>query len=292
MSDEQVQVNGADTAAVEARAKEMGWIPREEFKGNVEHFVDAEAYVKRGEELMPILRANNRKLTNELHSTKDQLTEAQQLLRANMEAIEELKVFNATISKERVVERKRELTSAIKEARDAGDIEQEMALTSEMTQLDTPPPVEKGPSSEKTSREEPSAEEREVQARQTPEWKSWASTNTWYGTDQAKTDYAEFIGVQLRKRGNRDAGRTFLDAVSAEVNKAFPPPPNPRDGTSRVEGARGGNGASGNGRSYADLPAEARAACDRQASRLVGPGRAFKDEASWRKHYVNKYQWE
>jgi len=37
------------------------------------------------------------------------------------------------------------------------------------------------------------------------------------------------------------------------------------------------------------LPADAKTVCDQQAKKLVGPGRAFKDEAAWRSHYAEQY---
>ena len=43
------------------------------------------------------------------------------------------------------------------------------------------------------------------------------------------------------------------------------------------------------GKSYADLPPEAKAACEDQARKLVGDGRAFKDTASWRKYYAEVF---
>ena len=47
--------------------------------------------------------------------------------------------------------------------------------------------------------------------------------------------------------------------------------------------------SGGRGRSFADLPADARDACDRQGRKLVGEGRAFKDMNAWRSYYVNLY---
>ena len=47
---------------LEDRAAQMGWVPVDKFRGDPAHWVDAETFVKKGEEVMPILRANNRRL--------------------------------------------------------------------------------------------------------------------------------------------------------------------------------------------------------------------------------------
>ena len=39
----------------------------------------------------------------------------------------------------------------------------------------------------------------------------------------------------------------------------------------------------------AKAPADAKDACDRQAKKLVGEGRAFKDMKSWQSYYANLY---
>jgi len=50
----------------ETKAKAMGWSPKDEFRGDPDRWVDAETYVRRGEEFIPFLRANNKKLEEEL----------------------------------------------------------------------------------------------------------------------------------------------------------------------------------------------------------------------------------
>jgi hypothetical protein len=42
-------------------------------------------------------------------------------------------------------------------------------------------------------------------------------------------------------------------------------------------------------RTFADLPPEAKEACDRQSKKLVGESRAFKDLASWRSYYTDLF---
>ena len=82
-----------------------------------------------------------------------------------------------------------------------------------------------------------------------------------------------------------------MDKVSAEAAKEIT-----RLGASggrpqsKVEAGRTGGGASGGGgKSYNDLPADAKAACDGYNNTLVGKGRLHPDIESWRKAYAADY---
>lgn len=54
------QVSGSGQT-VEDRARKLGWRPKEQFRGDPEIWVDAEEFVRRGEEQIPLLRDNLRK---------------------------------------------------------------------------------------------------------------------------------------------------------------------------------------------------------------------------------------
>ena len=69
----------------------------------------------------------------------------------------------------------------------------------------------------------------------------------------------------------------------------------PSGGSSKALGGNGGTGRSGGGgggpagKSYSDLPADAKAYCEKSAGRFVGPGKRYKDVDSWRKGYAKSY---
>jgi hypothetical protein len=60
-----------------------------------------------------------------------------------------------------------------------------------------------------------------------------------------------------------------------------------------VEGSKnsgdGQGGNSGAGKSFADLDADTRKACDSFARDLVGEGKTYKTLADWRNKYVEDY---
>ena len=85
MSEENVISNEVSHEVVK-EAESQGWVPKERFRGNEADWVDAEVFVKRGREILPILRKNNENLVKDLQATKEQLKEFR-------EAAEEFKKF-------------------------------------------------------------------------------------------------------------------------------------------------------------------------------------------------------
>ena len=111
------------TNEAETQARAMGWLPKEQFRGPESSWIDAEAYVERGNNIMPILKANNEKLIQRLSQVEAQNAELTATLKASSEAIEELKNFRSTLNKEKVQTQKTEILAGIKEAKTSGDIE-------------------------------------------------------------------------------------------------------------------------------------------------------------------------
>ena len=276
----------SDEQTVEDRASALGWVPKDHFRGDEAKWIDAETFVKRGEELMPLLRANNKKLAGELNDVKAKLAETNSLLKASAESIEALKEFNSKAVREQAKEKKAEIVDAIKSARESGDVEAEEALREQLQ--------EQTAALKEAEKKPAKVEEKPVPKdySQEPEWISWKSDNDWFGVDKRKTALAMAISDDLRSNPETKdlLGRKFLDKVSEEVDKMLGGGQQ-KPGASKVEGGGRGSGGGGStkGKSFADLPGEAQASCDRQSDRLVGAGRAFKSKEEWRKHYVTKY---
>lgn len=293
MSDENTEIEaslneGGDTTTdIETRAKEMGWAPKAEFRGDPEKWIDADTFVERGENLLPIVRAENRKLRGELDNLRQQNQSNTQLLQAATESIEELKNFNSAIAKEKVKEKRTELADAIKQAREDGDVEKELELTEQFDEAGRALTEAAARPTKKAPPTPPSEAPQDD-----PEFKQWMTENPWFGKDTRRTNFA--IATAQDLRAQNITGRMLLDKVNEEVNATFGQNQR-RNGASKVEGGKttgdgGGGGGNGfGGKSYSDLPPDAKVACEKQGKRLVGPGRAFKDDAAWRKHYVSKY---
>lgn len=295
----------AQRAEVEQRARDMGWAPKENWRGNPNSWIDAPEFVQRGEQVLPILQANLRKGEAKLSTLEQQIQrQAQQLAEAN-ETIKVLTDLGTEQSRAAAKEKRRELLRQQADARREGNTELEVDLGEQIADVtsqinaaeandDGTPKPRKGakvtPKSQQANNggdnPNPTAD---------PVYQQWASENSWFGTDLRKTALATAIAEEIRSNPENAGlvGRPFFDRVTAEVNKLFAPA---RATTSKVEGGAataaannsGGGGAS-SGKTYADLPADAKAACERQSKMLVGEGKAFKDMAAWRKHYATVY---
>ena len=278
---------------IEAQARQLGWSPKEHFKGDPKHWVDAETYVNRGEQIMPILRQNNRKLETELTATKSELTALREQLTAAQTAVKELKDFNSLTARDKAKATKADLIRGITEAREAGNVEQEVTLQDQLSETNAAiREAEKEPTKEE--KPAPKADPALAAAKET--FDAWRRENPWYDDDPVRHGLAEGFAVKLRKDGTDLVGRAFFDEVAKQVTaftgggKREKPPADRVEGGGRGSG-QGGGGSSSSGKSYADLPTEAKAACEKFAQRdiSIGKGKTFETLDAWRTHYATEY---
>jgi len=277
---------------IEARAKELGWAPKEQFKGDPERWVDAVTYVQRGEELVPLLKATTRKQGEKITQLETKLTKAEAALATATDAISALTEATSKANLDKVRDSKKEIKAALVKARTDGDVEQEVELHDKLSEVNEAIKASETAAgttkASKTASGEPAPKE---DLTQNPEWIAWTTDNEWWGIDKRKTALAMGVAQELREKGDTSQGKAFWDKVAKETNETLGVKPNTmRDIPSKVEGdTRGSAGGNGRGRSYEDLPKEAKDACEVFAERVVGKGRAFADVASWRKHYTAEY---
>lgn len=242
------------------RASRMGWVPQDKFRGDSSKWVDAKTFVEKGENELPILRERLR----------DSLRKQDEAIRDLGELKETVKDFRGYMTQveERAYKRaKRDLEAQREAAKDAGDFNKYDEVTQELTELETnAKPVEK----------------REVKPdpMKDPVFTGWAGENKWFQDDPERAAYANSYGAYLNQTKPHLIGRAFLDEVSNAVKKQFPDKfENPRrNDAPRVES--GGNGAKGKsgGKSFDDLPADAKAACLRfEKQKLVTRADYVKD---------------
>ena len=264
---------------IEVKAKDMGWAPKEEFRGDPEKWIDAETYVRRGEELMPILKANSRRTNEKLQSVETELKTTKDLLKEATESIEALKEFRSSLTKKEAQEKAKELTTAIVEAKREGDHEKEVELTEALHE-------HKAAIKEAEKPPEAKSAEKPEDPTLNPDWQAWVAENDWWGKDRRRTALAMGIADELKADStNKLTGKAFLDKVTEEVELTVGG--GLRTAPNKVEG--GGRGSRNGAKGFGDLPAEAKQACERQAERLVGPNRAFKTAQEWRNHYATEY---
>ena len=106
---------------LEAQARAMGWKPQEEFKGPAEKWVDAGEYIRRGEEVLPIVRNENRKLHDQVTALNGQIAQLTAALNESKTSMSAFAEFQAEMLETKLKEQRTALMAQIREARDVGD---------------------------------------------------------------------------------------------------------------------------------------------------------------------------
>ena len=276
---EEASVTNETSPEVRHEAESQGWVPKERFRGNENDWVDAETFVKRGREILPILRKNNENLIKDLNQTKEQLKEFR-------EAAEEFKKFQresyerkATDYERRIQEIKDSRAQAISD----GDGQKVNALDDALDEAKESFREAKQAVKDVVSTKEPVATE--TAATIDPSLQLWLDRNNWFGEDRRMTSIANGIGESLRLEFPGLKGQPFLDKLDEVLTEEFPN----KFGTSkknvsasRVESGSGRQSRGGsNAQSYDNLPPAAKDACDR----------FVKQKLMTREQYIQEYDW-
>jgi len=271
------------SADIEQAAREMGWRPKEEFRGDPTKWTDAATFVSRGENFIPILRKDRETLREENSEIKRRLDETAEALRASQEAIVELKNFHAEDTERQVKLARKELVAQLAAAREAGDVESEVAIQDQLSEMRSatakPTPAPPAPP--------PAPAAPQVDPIQT----AWMAANPWFAESPRLRGLALGIAEELRTKDKSLVGKPFYDRISEEMADYIDPPEPPGRPVNKVGGGRNGSSSAnpGRDRTYSDLPAEAKAACAAWSAKLVGPSKAYKDEAAWQAEYARSY---
>ena len=245
------------------KALAQGWADKEHWKGSPDSWVDAETFVRRGEEIMPILRKNNESLLHDLKNTKEQLAELRQ-------TSEEWKKFQKQANERRVAELEAQLIRLKELKADAikdGDGDKVNTIDDSIDAL-------KVQKEEAKKEPAPVAKPAEVD----PTLNAWMQDNKWFGVDQKKTELTNALANSLRKENPYLVGKPFLDKLDTEITELFEKasPRNP------VEGSGGKPRTVSGKHSYENLPSDAKAACDK----------FVKQKLMTQEEYVASYDWD
>jgi len=274
MSEESVTSNEV-SPEVQHEAESQGWVPKERFRGNESDWVDADTFVKRGREILPILRKNNENLIKDLQATKDQLKEFR-------EAAEEFKKFQRE-SYERKAQEYESQIQEIKESRaqaiSDGDGQKVNALDDALDQAKENFKEAKQSVKDVVSAKDPEPTPEAID----PGLQAWLDRNTWFGQDKRLTGMVNGIGESIRLEFPLLKGQAFLDKLDEVLAEEFPNKFGKKQSpSSRVESGSGRQSRSGgNAQSYDNLPPEAKSACDR----------FVKQKLMTREQYVADFDW-
>ena len=283
MADEETLVESKADAETQAKAEKLGWIPPARFKGDVDRFVDAAEYIERGETVLPIVKEQNKRLHLELDEAKARQLRTEAALATATKAIDEINERHTVATQKAVEKAKAEVKAQLAAASEAGDHAAVAELTQQMVDLkdaEVPTKVEK--------KDAPLANTFVPPA----DLAEWNRENPWFGTNKRKTALALGIAQEMREGGETLTGRAFYEKVAAEVDKELGGKAAELPRGDKVDSARQEGDASrgnGKGKTFAALPADAKAACDSDARNFVGPNKKYKTQAEWRSRYAELY---
>ena len=272
MSEEDLQTENNGT---EKEARLFGWVSKDEFRGSETEWVDAEAFVKRGKEINPILRANNERLKKEMEAERNKHDREIKELKASAQEFKQFQT-EALERKSRLLEVElQELKDQRKEAIREGDADLVVELEDRIEDV----------KEEKAKKVEVKASPVvEPTVQMDPNLEVWLGNNKWFGPDADSTDLANAVGASVRRQFPELKGKEFLEKLDEKLKQRMPELySNQNQARSSVEGSSPrGQVSTGGKKSYDSLPADAKAACDK----FVKSG-LFKSK----QEYVDLYDW-
>lgn len=240
----EVPQEASQTSAYEAEARLMGWVPKEEFRGPEEHWIDSEAFVNRGKQILPIVKKNNEELTRKLLALEAKDRERDLTVAEWKEFMQEAQKREREQFKQQIETLKAQKKQAINE----GDGELVVELDDAIDAIREQQKEAKVAPVQASTYQEPD-----------PAFVAFTSENPWYGIDEDKTAYANGIGPAIRAAHPHLVGKDFLDMVAARVASKFP---SKEVRVSSVEGS-GAPSQKRTKHAYNSLPEEAKKAHDK-----------------------------
>lgn len=219
-------------------AKRQGWVPQEEYEGPADKWVDADTFVKKGREINAILRKDNEFLKREVAEMKSTMLE--------------FKKFHAETEKRAYERAMQDLREQKKEAISQGDGDRVLEIDDAIDEL-------------KEKRQEVSETKAAPYQQPDATFVEWSSENQWYVNDTELKAEADLIGQAIKARQPNLIGKDFLNEVAKRVKKMYPEKftNTNRGRPSAVETGSPAPARGKVGKTFNDLPAEAKAACQK-----------------------------
>jgi len=226
----------------EAKASELGWVPKEKFKGDPEKHVDAKTYWEKGELVLPIVRQQRDEFKSKLEKTDKELAEMRK-------AMSDFQKETEAAAERKYKEQIAELRAAKAAAVEAGDKAAYQRADDALEEIKESKPV-------------PVKVETKPEPTGDPEFEAWVKDNDWYVKDAAKRRLANAIGLDLTQENPSLKGSKLFDMVTKEMDRIEAE----KSGTERAGPQRGGKTGAPNSKAknFDNLPAEYKKSFDRQ----------------------------
>jgi hypothetical protein len=256
----QGEVVVGEPSEIEEKALKMGWTPLDKFKGDPAKWRTADEFVERGENMLPIVKAR----------VAQQATEIQEL-KAAMKQFGEYHTKTEQRAYDRALNDLREQRAQAIAAGDGATFDK---VDEQIESL------------RKEVEEKNRFTETQQNTENDPVYVEWLGRNKW-ATDPAMEKWAYAHGKYLIEIGEAELGLDVFEKISKAAKIKYPEKfeNQRRMSAPSVEG--GVPSARRGGKSYADLPADAKAACERMAKNAyIGDE---KQAAKFKAEYVKNY---
>lgn len=251
----------------EKEAREMGWVPETEFKGEKEKWKPADQFVQDGERILPIVRSQLKREREERERDKADFAK-------RTERLEKMTEENLRVIRERHASEIAELRAQQRTAVEAGDLKEFDRLEKAKDTLE-----KAAPKVEEAKKDTAKEDAVEVFKAKVAKFKE---ANPWYETDDVMTAYAERISAGFAQE---NPNITFEDNTAktlAKMKEKFP--------DKFKTAAANGHAAVDSGSDFSavrrkdGLAAKLTAEERRHADQAVSNG-LYKDVESWAKVY-------
>lgn len=294
-ADDTNDTNDATEIAKRERAVRLGWVPRDEFRGDPARWTDYPAFLERGEQMLPIANERVRKLDDRLGTTerllKDALGKLDTVtgqLKESRDTFVEFRQSTANVERRAYERARTELLAEREEAVKAADPAAFREADAKLAELDKTAPKAPPEQKREIARDDDTRDDRRGERDDTrqPERKPadaapqisetasrWIEDNPWLKTDaKAGAKATAMHGANLAFGMSEEDSLAdvtesmkalrpdlFEDRVSNDFLEDISPE-GPRRGAAPVHTPSGGGRRwrRGNGRTFDDLPPEAK----------------------------------
>jgi hypothetical protein len=221
---------------IEDRARQMGWVPQDDFRGDPDNCRPAEEFVERGENIMPILKERLGKMEENLKDVTGRLEK-------KTESLEKFAEFHKGTYQRAYEKAFKDLEARKLQAVEDGDTaayqeaqQAEHELAKEQAELESPM----------------GGEGQDV----VPEFHDFKKANAWYDQDVAMTVFVNHIAPGIAQTVANDV--EFFQRLEQEARREFPHKFTGQTGSNAVESPDGSVDTEvGSGKGWRDVPKEA-----------------------------------
>lgn len=291
---EDEEMTEENVVAVEQRARNMGWLPKEEFRGNPDNWVGADKFVEMAETSLPHLKGT-------LKVMEDKMAEQTKLLEQQDKKFESLQqdlsdfVQFSRASEQRAYDKAMtDLQEKQLKAKTDGDLDAFVEATEGIDNLLKTHPAVTGEDRPKGSAGQQKTVEQQYQdwiGAEPNAFEDWVAENQWFHNDYELHSEALKIDQFLQQKYGFSKSRSFrLQEMGKMVKDRFPEKfgNTSKAKGSPVEGDSGGGPKGSNGKSYNDLPPDAKAKCDKWTGK-DGKGENGTIKGLTRQEFVEQY---